>query len=345
MQPKVKRIYMPRIKIVFAIVVFFLAVILFTKGFLWARKLVMETGLTPLTIAKLIVNGGATLKKFDERTNVLILGIGGGTHAGADLTDTIMVLSLDHSGPALALISLPRDLWSETLKDKVNSAYHYGEEKKKGGGLVLSKVIVEDMIGLPVQYAMVVDFSVFQDVIDFVGGITIAVPHTFTDSEFPIEGKEDEPCDGDPQLRCRYEALHFDAGTQQMDGSLALKYVRSRQAVGEEGSDFARSSRQQEVLVALKQKLTAPSLWLSPLRVKQLLVFFEKAIDSDMKIGELATVGKLFARVPEERIRRISLENELYTPPAIWYGRYVLIPKESFEAIHEYIKEQLNLKR
>lgn len=345
MQPKVKRIYMPRIKIVFTIAALFLAVILITKGFVWSHKLVTETGLTPLTIIKLIVNGGATLKKFDERTNVLILGIGGGTHAGADLTDTIMVLSFDHSSRSLALVSLPRDLWSDTLKDKVNSAYHYGEEKKKGGGVVLAKAIVEDMIGLPIHYAVVTDFSVFKDVIDFVGGITLTVPHAFTDSEFPIEGKEDDECEGDRELRCRYEALHFDAGTQHMDGSLALKYVRSRQAVGEEGSDFARSSRQQEVLVALKQKLTAPSLWLSPLRVKQLLVFLEKAIDSDMNIGELATVGKLFSWIPQERIQHISLETQLYTPPAIWYGRYVLIPTESFEAIHAYIKEQLNLKR
>ena len=126
-----------------------------------------------------------------------------------------------------------------------------------------------------------------------------------------------------------------------MDGARALKYVRSRLAVGDEGTDFARARRQQEVLLALKQKLTSPSVWLSPRRLRQLFLSFEKAIDSDMNIGELATIGKLFAAVDTENTTRISLEGELYSPPTIWYGRYVLIPKESFEEIHSFVKNQL----
>ena len=74
----------------------------------------------------------------------------------------MFTLSLNTATKTVALISIPRDIWSETLKDKVNTAYHYGEEKKKGGGLLLSKVSVEDVIGIPVQYAVVIDFSGFK---------------------------------------------------------------------------------------------------------------------------------------------------------------------------------------
>ena len=110
------------------------------------------------TVAKLVFNGGAPLASSSDRTNILLLGIGGGNHEGSDLTDTMMVLSLDNKKKTSAFISVPRDIWSETLKDRVNSAYHYGEEKKKGGGLLLAKVTVEDIVGMPIHYAVVVDF-------------------------------------------------------------------------------------------------------------------------------------------------------------------------------------------
>lgn len=341
MEPKVKRVYLPKIKVFVAVATAAVAVVLLVKFVFWSNRFITETGLSPSTVVGLIVNGGASLTEFDGRTNVLLLGIAGGDHTGADLTDTIMILSFNHEARSLSIISVPRDIWSDTLKDKVNSSYHYGEEKKKGGGLTLTKAIIEDTVGLPMHYSLVVDFSVFEEVINLVGGVTVQVPVAFTDPEFPVEGKEDETCPGDPKFSCRYESIHFDSGVQQMDGSRALKYVRSRLAVGDEGGDFARARRQQEVLLALKQKLTSPSVWLSPRRLRQLFLSFEKAIDSDMNIGELATVGKLFAAVDAPHTTRISLEDQLYSPPTIWYGRYVLIPKESFEEIHRFVRNQL----
>lgn len=341
MEPKIKRVYMPKIKVFVAVATAAVAVVLLVKFILWVNRFITETGLSPSTVIGLIVNGGHSLTEMDGRTNVLLLGIAGGDHTGADLTDTIMILSLKHEARSLSLISVPRDIWSDSLKDKVNSSYHYGEEKKKGGGLTLAKAIVEDMVGIPLHYSLVVDFSVFEEVINLVGGVIVNVPVAFTDPEFPINGKENDDCGGNPKFSCRYEALHFDSGVQQMDGSRALKYVRSRFAAGEAGTDFARARRQQEVLLALKQKLTSPSVWLSPRRLRQLFLSFEKAIDSDMNIGELASVGKLFAAVDAPHTTRISLEDQLYSPPTIWYGRYVLIPKESFEEIHRFVRNQL----
>ena len=347
MQPKVKRIYLPKLKFYFSVFFFAVAIAVLAKGVLWMFSFSQATGLTPTTLINLVFGGGTQLKTQDNRTNILLLGIGGGEHPGADLTDTMMVLSL---GKRLALISIPRDIWSDTLKDKVNSAYHYGEEKSreagsrsagKKGGLILSKAIVEDVIGLPIHYSLVIDFSGFTEIIDFAGGVTFNVLHGFTDKEFPIEGKEDDSCGGDPTFACRYEVVHFDSGVQTVDGKRALQYVRSRQAAGEEGSDFARARRQQEILVALKEKLLRPGVWLSPTRAKTLIAALEKATDTDMNIGEFLTVGKAIAEVNEEDIQRISLDDLLYTPPAIWYGRYVLLPKEDFESIHEDVLKEL----
>lgn len=342
MQPIIKRVIIPKLyKILFVVVLFFL-ILGITKIVLWGQSFMRTTGLTPMTVFRLLVNTGVDLKSQEGRTNILLLGIGGGTHAGADLTDTILVVSLDTDKKKMAMISVPRDLWSDTLKDKVNSAYHYGEEKKAGGGMTIAKVIAEDMVGIPIHYVLLIDFSGFESIIDIVGGITITVPKAFTDSEFPIAGKEDDPCDGDPQYRCRYESVSFNSGTQHMDGETALTYIRSRHAEGDEGSDFARGRREQEVLVALQETLKNPSTWFLPPRAVALFDAFDRATTTDMRIGELATVGKMIVKMGSREPKRISFVDFLVEAPPWMYGRYTLVPKDSFLAIHEYIRSQLD---
>jgi len=201
MQPKLKRRYLPKAKVFLTITAAAAAAVLAYRAGRWSSMRMQETGLTPATVFRLLVNTGAPLKSLDGRTNLLILGIGGGSHAGADFTDTMMVISIVPTARSLAIISVPRDVWSDTLKDKVNSAYHYGEEKKEGGGLVLAKAIVEDILGIPIHYGLVLDFSGFKHVIDLAGGVTITVPNAFVDSEFPIEGRENDDCGGDKTYR------------------------------------------------------------------------------------------------------------------------------------------------
>lgn len=311
------------------------------KGLLAGLRFMRMTGITPTLAARLVVDDGVTLKSARGKTNILLLGIGGGTHEGADLTDTMMVISLASEERGAAFISIPRDIWSDTLKDRVNSAYHYGEAKKEGGGLLLAKVISEDVVGIPIHYTLLVDFSGFKEIIDLVGGIDVNVMVAFTDNDYPIAGKEKETCPDDPANRCVYETVRFDAGRQRMDGERALKYVRSRNAEGDEGSDFARSRRQQEVMVALKDTLVHPTRWFSLGRMNQLIGVLDRATETDMNLGELATVAKRIGRVDNSRIQKISFDELLYTPPSYMYGRYVLVPEEDWDTVHAFIEEQL----
>lgn len=350
MQQKFKRLFGARIKTVLAIFVAVAMVFVVGRVAVVSLRFMKQTGVTPGFALRMLFNTGAPLRLLDGRTNILLLGISGGQHAGADLTDTMLVLSLNFRAHTMAMISVPRDIWSDTLKDKVNSAYHYGEEKsreagsgfdgRKGGGFLFAKTAVEDIVGVPMHYVFMIDFSGFRDIIDLVGGIDVNVPTAFTDPEFPIEGRENDLCGGDPTFACRYEPLHFDQGLQQMSGARALTYVRSRHAQGDEGSDFARSRRQQDVLLALKAKLVNPRVWFTqqPLAIFRAL---DDATETDMNIGELATVGKFLMRTPQEGIKKISIE-PLLESPALWmYGKYVLVPKESFEAIQTFVKGQL----
>lgn len=342
MQPKVRRLVIPKVIVAGIVICIALLCIGIFRLAAAAGKFMRETSMTPSTLVRLAFDTGAPLPNADNRTNVLLLGIGGGNHAGPDLTDSMLMISLNLKTKNFSLISLPRDIWSDTLKDKINSAYHYGEEKKKGGGILLSKVVVEDVIGMPIHYALVVDFSGFKRVIDEIGGIDVAVAQSFTDPEFPIEGKEEDLCNGDPAFGCRYETIQFQAGVQHMNGITALKYIRSRHAEGEEGNDFARGRRQQEVILALKDKVTHPQAWISLDRMKVVVKLLDDATDTDMNIGELLTVGKFVMQVRAEHIQKVSIEDYLYAPP-LWMfdGKYVLVPKENFGVIHEYIKSKL----
>lgn len=301
--------------------------------------------------ASLVFNQEPNLRKYQSRTNVVLLGIPGGGYAGADLTDAIIFISIDFQKKDVVEVSVPRDIWSSTLKDKINTAYHYGEEKKKGGGLILAKSTVEEVVGQPLHYAYVLDFSGFQKLIDLVGGVDIDVQNSFTDNLYPIPGKENDLCKGDPTFTCRFEKLQFEKGLQHMDGERALKYVRSRQAEGSEGTDFARSKRQQQVISALKNKLLQPSFFWQNLKyIKELFWAFDEATDTDMNLSEQILFFKSFFKLPEENIRKLVLDTGdeekkvkgFLTNPPLWQynGEWLLIPRTgegNFKEIHEFI--------
>ena len=102
----------------------------------------------------------------EGRTNILILGKGGEGHEAPDLTDTIIFASINHKKPSIDLISLPRDIWITDLRTKLNSVYYWGNKKQSDGGIVLAKASVEEIVGQPVHYALLVDFSGFKKIID-----------------------------------------------------------------------------------------------------------------------------------------------------------------------------------
>lgn len=281
------------------------------------------------------------LKKTDGRTNVLILGIAGGDHAGSDLTDTMLFLSFDQQNKKTYVISIPRDVWSDTLRDKVNSAYHYGEEKKEGGGLVLTDAVIEEILGQNIHYAFLIDFQVFQEMIDLLDGVEVNVENSFDDYKFPIPGKENDPCDYlDPEYMCRYEHIRFDKGRQVMNGETALKFIRSRNAQGEEGSDFARGKRQQKLLEALKNKITSKEVMRNPKLLVKIWHEVEEKTKSNANFTEIAYLGKIF--LSEEQRVSIPIEEKLVTGSAWLYdGRWVLVPRKSWQDFHQFIKESL----
>lgn len=336
-----KRKTYSQLQLIGFVIAFFLSIFFCIKMYRIGLRFVQQTGITAHVVYQLLFTNGVSFQTTDTRVNILILGIAGGTHDGPNLTDTMIVASVLKKKPSISLLSIPRDIWSETLKDRINSAYHYGEEKRKGGGKVLAKAVVEDVTGLVIHYVVVVDFSQFEQLIDVVDGIDVVVPKAFIDTEYPIAGKENDECGGDTTFACRYETVQFAEGTAHMDGKTALKYVRSRHAEGDEGTDFARGKRQQDIIVALKEKIMQIQPWFHPNIAKQLIQVADLATDTDMTIGEQLTMGKYLLKVQSSAISKISIEPLLINPPSWMYGKYVLVPEKEFETIHAFIKNSL----
>jgi len=135
---------------------------------------------------------GYPVKSTDNKVNILFLGTAGATHDGANLTDTIMVASYNLKTNRLYFISIPRDLWLPELRSKANAVYQMGLSQKNGLGL--AKIVMGNILGLPIHYGARVDFRGFIQAVDQLGGIDVVVDNAFDDYNFPIAGKERDLC-------------------------------------------------------------------------------------------------------------------------------------------------------
>lgn len=291
-----------------------------------------------------------SLKTYDNQVNILFLGIAGENHDGPNLSDSITVINYNFKNNILTTISIPRDIWSETLKDKINSAYAYGEAKKPGkGGFILAKAEISEIIGMPVHYAAVINFNQFEELIDYLDGIDIDIENSFIDEKFPIKGKENDLCDGDPEYKCRYETISFKKGITHMDGKTALKFIRSRHAEGKEGTDFAREKRQQKVIEAIKNKIISKIKTLDIKTYKNLYNITNQLIKRDISNQQLAIIFKNILLKKNFQQKKITLDEDFFINPSLdntkYNGLWVLIPKtKNYYNIHQYIKCEIENK-
>ena len=97
---------------------------------------------------QVVTSNKINLKQTPEsRINLLLLGVGGGTHEGPNLTDTIILASIDPATKKAVLVSVPRDIWIADISGKINSAYQVGEDSQTGSGLITSKAVVSKRMG------------------------------------------------------------------------------------------------------------------------------------------------------------------------------------------------------
>jgi len=251
-----------------------------------------------------------------DRINILLLGIGGPGHEGEYLTDAMILLSIKPSINTISLLSIPRDLYVPIEGSgwrKINFAYALGVSQGKSGGELASST-VEKIFDIPIHYWAVVDFNNFIELIDWFGGLRIDVPKGFTDHHFP-----------GPNYSWR--TVTFKTGPQLMDGKRVLEYVRSRHGSNGEGSDFARSKRQQQVLLALKEKIKQTNV-LGPKQIWYFYNFFASKIQTNLTISEALSLAKLLSKSPDWHIQQFALNDSNLLKPVVGpKGAYILRPR------------------
>jgi LCP family protein required for cell wall assembly len=249
------------------------------------------------------------------RTNILVFGTEPEDHDGSNLTDSIIVASLNQDDGSVYMVSLPRDLYVKhvyadgvtTTRGKVNEVYYYGrlqnqqkngmkeDEKRddKAGAAELGKVATE-VTGLEIQYYMHLSWDSVRKVTDALGGLDVKI-------------ESDDPRGlYDPATGVDYAQGEI----AYLDGDAALALVRSRGAFGGWGfssSNFARERNQQAILRGMQEKAAANGTLANPQTVVDLMNALGDTISTDFQTSEVRTLAKVAKNMKPEAIVSIPL--------------------------------------
>ena len=257
----------------------------------------------------------------DDRINILLLGIGGTGHEGPELTDTIILASLQPSTNQVSMLSIPRDLLVQIPgygSRKINSVNALAELNKRGSGPEVTSEAIGNILDQEIDYYVKIDFNSFEELINAIGGVDIYVERSFADPTYPTDNYG-------------IETISFEQGWQHMDGALALKYSRSRHGTNGEGSDFARATRQQKVITAVKDELLSSATILNPARLNQLAQLATKHVTTNMGVVDMVKLAKFAPDISSDTVRHFVLDDAPNGPLYSSYvnSAYVLLPKQA----------------
>ncbi len=271
--------------------------------------------------------------KQGERVNVLLVGVDALPGRTTQLTDTMLVVSLDPQGGRSAMISVPRDTYGAPLPDgtffneKLNALMVRAEQNRgrfPDGGVATLKKTIGGLLGVDIHYFAAINLLGFKQAVDSVGGVDITVDRAVSDPTYYDETG-------------RQTGFYIRPGAHHMDGHTALAYVRSRKGVGD--SDFTRADRQQQLLEALRAKLTAGNLLTA---LPGLLDAVKGAITTDVPSDKISQLAQAVQDADMSHLERIVLQPpEYYSVDAHSAAGYILIPKlDAIRAIGERLLGQ-----
>lgn len=284
----------------------------------------------------------------DGRVNLLLLGKGGEGHEAPDLTDTILLASIDPIKEEATLVSIPRDLYvlnEDGNRMKINAVYSTAKQKSlaqsgdnesnrelaEREGINALEEIVSEVLGVPIHYYTMVDFTSFEEAIDTVGGITIDVKEPLVDYTVAWE------LGGNPVIA--------EEGLQTFDGKRALFYARSRK--GSARGDFDRTARQQEVIVALQQKILSAGTFSNPIKVVELLTTLGNHVRTDLNgLSEIKRLYEIGGNISGGDVQTLGLADEpnVLVRTGMIDGVSVVYPTEGLDKygdIQSFIRNRL----
>jgi LCP family protein required for cell wall assembly len=270
------------------------------------------------------------------RINVLVMGLDRRPTEGnaATRTDTMFVMSIDPSTKTARGLAMPRDLYVDiptkgggSFKERINTAYEYGENGNyPGGGSALAKKTVENLLGLKINYYVVIDFQGFKQLVDLIGGIDIDV-----DASTAVN----DPFYSDTERLNDFYPCVFATGTHHMNGTDALCFARTRR----NSSDFDRIQRQQRVIFAAIDKATQLKMLSDPRNVTSLWQRYKSTVVTDISDLQIPGFARLAAGMDESSLSFLTLAPAT-TPFTTSEGAAVLLPSK--DGIEQIVKGLLS---
>ncbi|ACL26084.1 LCP family protein [Chloroflexus aggregans] len=237
------------------------------------------------------------LKLSRPELNILLLGTDARPDdTGPTRTDAIVLVHIARDTGRVSMLSIPRDLWVSYPtggEGRINAAYAIGEHRfGPGGGAALAKSTVSKLLGIPVDYFILINFDGFKKIIDIIGGIEIDVPRPIYDPAYPTED---------------YGTIEvsFDTGRQWMDSERALIYARTRHA----DSDFGRNQRQQQVLMAIFQRIRERGLLQQVTSIDDYTGALRGYVLTDLNRRTMLELANFARTVREENILRYAIDS------------------------------------
>ena len=239
-----------------------------------------------------------------SRINIVFFGLRGGDPSQEDCplcTDTIILFSVDPVSKTAGMISIPRDLWVNIPGfgfSRINTAWTDGEVSKlPGGGPGLAMKTVSQLMGVPIQYYAQVDFDTFVAFINTIGGVDIRPYETLR---------------LDPLGNGKDKFILTKGGIRHLDGALALAYARCRDQdqCGATGGDLDRSKRQQQVILAIRNKVLNPANF--PSLIVQAPTFYKTfggGIRTNMSLNDGIKLAYLMKNIPLNSIKSVVFGN------------------------------------
>lgn len=277
--------------------------------------------------ASLVSNDGRedTGPAGNDRINVLLIGVDKLPWRTATLTDAMMVVSLDPVGKTVSMLSLPRDLIGVPLGNgdnygpKLNSLMAYADRNKDQfpeGGIPALEDAVSSLLDIPIHYYAKIDFYGFVDIVNAIGGVDIKVAEGFSD---PLYTSFGHPKPG----------WSVTAGMHHFDGVNALAFARARKGLGE--SDFTRAGRQQQVLLAIRDKVTKSGslLWQLP----QLLDLAGNLVTTDIPPDRLPGFAAVVDEIGDGNITRAVIRHPLVKSKSTQYGSSLIPNVKAIQAV------------
>lgn len=260
----------------------------------------------------------------EKPLTMLLLGTDNRPKHPSNLTDVIMVAALNPETKSATVVSLPRDTYVELSgykKTKINAFYSRFKSKEKTSGILAEdemKTMMSKYLDIEVDYATVLDFQGFRDIVDEFGGVDVNISENmcYTDS---VDGTD----------------INLTKGPAQLNGDKALDYVRYRKSncspQTKPSDDFDRNKRQSEVLNSLISQMQSLG---GVLKIGKVLDAVDDNLQSDIEKAQIKSMIATYWDISKENVEFVPVGGT-------WRSPYVYINDEELEAAKKSLQDTI----